>query len=181
MAGPSDHALPCAVRGAFLSLTGLHNRRGFMTLSLQQLTAANRLNQNFFFTYIDLNGMKTINDRFGHQEGDRAIMDTAEVRRSSCLVGVLAGHAGIGVVLRGILDFAKDLLVAADVGFEGAQHALGMARRRDDTGAHPGARHTGLDEDEIKDEFGVGVVDEDQVGIDALGGPIVDVDLNLGL
>jgi diguanylate cyclase (GGDEF)-like protein len=64
-------------------LTGLHNRRGFMTLSLQQLTAANRLNQNLFFIYVDLNGMKPINDLFGHQEGDRALMDTAEVLRST--------------------------------------------------------------------------------------------------
>jgi diguanylate cyclase (GGDEF)-like protein len=64
-------------------LTGLHNRRGFITLSLQQLTAANRLNQNLFFIYIDLNGMKPINDAFGHQEGDRAIMDTADVLRST--------------------------------------------------------------------------------------------------
>jgi diguanylate cyclase (GGDEF)-like protein len=64
-------------------LTGLYNRRGFMTLSLQQLTAANRLNQRLFFIYIDLNGMKTINDRFGHQEGDRAITDTAEILQSA--------------------------------------------------------------------------------------------------
>ena len=64
-------------------LTGLYNRRGFMTLSLQQLTAANRLNQTLFFIYIDLNGMKSINDRFGHRQGDCALMDTAEVLRKT--------------------------------------------------------------------------------------------------
>ncbi len=64
-------------------LTGLHNRRGFVVLSSRQLTAADRLNQKLFFIYVDLNGMKLINDRFGHQEGDRALVDTAEILRST--------------------------------------------------------------------------------------------------
>ena len=63
-------------------LTGLYNRRGFMMLSSRQLTVADRLNQRFLFIYIDLNGMKLINDRFGHQQGDRALMDAAEILQS---------------------------------------------------------------------------------------------------
>lgn len=90
-------------------LTGLHNRRGFMTLSLQQLTTANRLNQNLFFIYIDLNGMKSINDRFGHLEGDRALMDTAEVLRSTFRnIDIKARIGGDEFVVLGILSGGSD-------------------------------------------------------------------------
>jgi len=64
-------------------LTGLNNRRGFMTLSTQQIGTAARLQQRLFFIYADLNDMKLINDRLGHKEGDRALVDTAQILRSA--------------------------------------------------------------------------------------------------
>jgi putative Holliday junction resolvase len=77
------------------------------------------------------------------------------------------------------LDLAEDLLVAGNVGLQRAQHSLGVARRRNDARADPGARHARLDEHEVQDELGVGVIDEDQIGVGTLGGRLVDVDLNL--
>jgi two-component system cell cycle response regulator len=63
-------------------LTGLHNRRAFLTLSRQQLALARRSWQPFLLMFADLDGLKTINDTFGHEAGDRAIAGTAAILRA---------------------------------------------------------------------------------------------------
>ena len=60
-------------------LTGLHNRRGFLTFSEQHLKLARRTNQELLLVFLDLDGLKQINDTFGHSEGDRALAKTAKV------------------------------------------------------------------------------------------------------
>ena len=60
-------------------LTGLHNRRGFMTLAEQQMKYLRRNNKGFFILYADLDGLKKINDQWGHNEGDIAIKAAAKV------------------------------------------------------------------------------------------------------
>jgi len=62
-------------------LTGLYNRRGFFALAQQQLKIASRTNRGVFLLYADLDSLKYINDTFGHTEGDRALMDTADIFR----------------------------------------------------------------------------------------------------
>lgn len=64
-------------------LTGIYNRRGFMTLAQQQLKMANRMRVGLLLLFADLDGMKSINDTFGHLEGDRALADTAEVLKET--------------------------------------------------------------------------------------------------
>lgn len=64
-------------------LTGLYNRRGFRTLSEQQLKVANRAEKDCLLFYIDLDGLKSINDTFGHGQGSQAIIDAAGVFRQS--------------------------------------------------------------------------------------------------
>jgi diguanylate cyclase (GGDEF)-like protein len=60
-------------------LTGLYNRRGFLALGGQDLKVAARAGKARQLVYVDLNGMKRINDSLGHEEGDRAVVDTAAV------------------------------------------------------------------------------------------------------
>jgi diguanylate cyclase (GGDEF)-like protein len=60
-------------------LTKLYNRRGFLTMAEQQLKAANRSKAQMLLAFIDLDGMKGINDTLGHDEGDRALIDTANI------------------------------------------------------------------------------------------------------
>lgn len=62
-------------------LTGLYNRRGFLMLAGQQLKLANRLKRGVLIFYADLDDLKIINDKYGHQEGDRAIMESADLLR----------------------------------------------------------------------------------------------------
>jgi len=59
-------------------LTGLHNRRGFMALAAQHLRWAREARQHMLMFYADLDGLKWINDHYGHDEGDRAISRAAE-------------------------------------------------------------------------------------------------------
>jgi diguanylate cyclase (GGDEF)-like protein/PAS domain S-box-containing protein len=64
-------------------LTGLYNRRGFQTLADMQFHIANRLKQGIYLLYADLDKLKEINDRFGHNEGDRALIEAASILRNN--------------------------------------------------------------------------------------------------
>lgn len=60
-------------------LTGLHNRRGFLALAEQQLKLGRRSSREILLFFIDVDGLKRVNDSFGHFEGDLALIHTAEV------------------------------------------------------------------------------------------------------
>ena len=62
-------------------LTGLYNRRGFITLAEQQIKATNRARRQMPLAFIDVDDMKWINDTLGHEEGDQALVDTANIFR----------------------------------------------------------------------------------------------------
>lgn len=60
-------------------LTGLYNRRGFFTLASRELKRAERSTSGMLLFFADLDGLKDINDRFGHEEGDRALVAAAKI------------------------------------------------------------------------------------------------------
>lgn len=60
-------------------LTKLYNRRGFMEVANQAQSLAARDNRPAALIFIDLNGMKRINDELGHDAGDDALVDAAIV------------------------------------------------------------------------------------------------------
>ena len=64
-------------------LTGLYNRRGFVALAQQELKVALRARRKAIVFYADLDGMKEINDRLGHETGDAALLEAAAVLRST--------------------------------------------------------------------------------------------------
>ena len=64
-------------------LTGLYNRRGFMMFAEQHLKLARRTNQELLLVFLDLDGLKQINDSFGHSEGDRALAKTAKILKEA--------------------------------------------------------------------------------------------------
>ncbi len=76
-------------------LTGLYNRRGFVTLSQHQLKTANRMKRRMALLFADFDGLKLINDTFGHPEGDRALIEVAdalrETFRESDIIARIAG------------------------------------------------------------------------------------------
>jgi len=64
-------------------LTGLYNRRGFLTHAEEHLKVGRRTGKEFLFIYADLDGLKQINDTHGHAEGSQAIVRTAEILRQT--------------------------------------------------------------------------------------------------
>lgn len=64
-------------------LTGLANRRGFIDLARAELDAAVRAQRRMLLIFTDLDGLKQINDRFGHQAGDRALAEFASLLRAA--------------------------------------------------------------------------------------------------
>jgi two-component system, cell cycle response regulator len=58
-------------------LTGLHNRRGFVALATRHLRCAGDTGRHMALFFADVDGLKSINDRFGHSEGDRALARAA--------------------------------------------------------------------------------------------------------
>jgi diguanylate cyclase (GGDEF)-like protein len=62
-------------------LTGLYNRRGFLALAEQHLRMIQRKGAALL-VYLDLDDLKLINDNYGHLEGNRALIVTANVLRS---------------------------------------------------------------------------------------------------
>jgi diguanylate cyclase (GGDEF)-like protein/PAS domain S-box-containing protein len=62
-------------------LTGLHNRRAFMAIGEHEIRSGDRTGHPLAVVFADLDGMKRINDSFGHAEGDLALRDTADILR----------------------------------------------------------------------------------------------------
>ncbi|MBX6332103.1 MAG: diguanylate cyclase [Gemmatimonadaceae bacterium] len=87
-------------------LTGLYNRRGFVALSEHHLKLVQRT-RGLLLARIDVCALRTINDRFGRDEGDRALVGVANVLRATFRASdVIARLAGD--------DFAVLMLDAGD-------------------------------------------------------------------
>lgn len=75
-------------------LTGLFNRRGFMTLADRQLKVSTRNKDELFLLYADFDNMKWINDNLGHQVGDNALVETAVILKNTFRQADLIGRVG---------------------------------------------------------------------------------------
>ena len=84
-------------------LTGLLNRRGFLSMAQQQLKIAQREDWELVLLFADLDSLKNINDSFGHTEGDRALKSIAAILkktfRTSDLIARLGGDEFIVLAL----------------------------------------------------------------------------------
>lgn len=63
-------------------LTGLYNRRGFHAHAGRALQQAQRLGAGCLLLFIDLDFLKSINDRHGHTAGDNALREVGELLRA---------------------------------------------------------------------------------------------------
>lgn len=64
-------------------LTGLFNRRGFLTLAEYALLTAQRRHEPVSLAFVDLDRFKHINDTWGHEEGDRALIAIADLMKAA--------------------------------------------------------------------------------------------------
>jgi diguanylate cyclase (GGDEF)-like protein len=63
------------------SLTNLSNRRSFFEIAELERKRARRYKRALTLAYMDLDGFKEVNDRFGHEEGDRLLQSVANCLR----------------------------------------------------------------------------------------------------
>jgi len=84
-------------------LTGLHNRRGFIALATRHLRSACDTGQHLVMFFADVDGLKSINDRFGHGEGDRALSRAAacikETFRKFDVTARLSGDEFVALII----------------------------------------------------------------------------------
>jgi len=66
------------------SLTGLANHRRLFEVLQAEIFRSQRTEREFSLLLLDLNGLKEINDRYGHQAGDRALCRLAHVLADCC-------------------------------------------------------------------------------------------------
>jgi two-component system cell cycle response regulator len=92
-------------------LTGVYNRRGFMTIAYQQAKLAQRTQTQWMIVFADVDGLKKINDTYGHPEGDQALREIARLLtstfRESDVIGRIGGDEFAVLVLAASESVAK--------------------------------------------------------------------------
>lgn len=78
----------------FDELTKVLNRRGFMLLAQNSLNLCTRQLIPATLVYLDLNKFKSINDTYGHKEGDRVLTTFASLVSSECRKSDIFGRLG---------------------------------------------------------------------------------------
>ena len=110
-------------------LTGLLNRRGFLMMARKQLKIADRSQKPLHLLFADVDNLKLINDNFGHDAGDKTLIEASKILssfRSSDIVGRLGGDEFAILVIGDETDNSKshiekrfnDLLNEANTAFE---------------------------------------------------------------
>ena len=64
-------------------LTGIYNRRGFFIESDNLLKEASSKKKYIMVGFADTDNLKTINDTYGHDEGDKAIISSSDILSST--------------------------------------------------------------------------------------------------
>lgn len=91
-------------------LTGLYNRRGFIEVASQAHNQALRDARPAALIFVDLNGMKRINDELGHDVGDQALSDAADVLSAGMRDADVVGRLGGDEFVVFALDFGSQQL-----------------------------------------------------------------------
>lgn len=75
-------------------LTKVYNRRGFLFLGQQQINLALQMNSSGLVIFGDMDGLKKINDNYGHESGDIAIQAEANILKRVFRVTDVIGRMG---------------------------------------------------------------------------------------
>ena len=110
------------------SLTRATSRRYFMELAQGEIDRSVRNKRTFALAYIDLDGFKEVNDRFGHQAGDD-LLRSVVVRARQCLrktdtLGRLGGDEFVALLPEATAEMSRGILdrLQSAIAEEGAAH-----------------------------------------------------------
>ncbi len=94
-------------------LTGLYNRRGFTILAEQQVKLAHRMKRRMLLLFSDVDSLKTINDTWGHPQGDLALKEIVNVLketfREADILARIGGDEFVVLVLEASGEREKNL------------------------------------------------------------------------
>jgi len=77
------------------SLTGLANHRRLFEVLQAEICRSKRTGREFSLLLLDLDGLKMVNDQFGHQVGDQALCRLGQILKDCCRsVDTAARHGG---------------------------------------------------------------------------------------
>ena len=99
-------------------LTGLYNRFGLSRFGLRRYDDLLAVHGSVQILFIDMDDMKAINDRFGHEAGDSALRITARILEQTCspdaFIMRYGGDEFVIVDSAGNLRLAEDITAAAE-------------------------------------------------------------------
>ncbi|MEU8001715.1 sensor domain-containing diguanylate cyclase [Catellatospora sp. NPDC049111] len=75
-------------------LTGVNNRRGFLLAARQELALAEQARRPGVLLFVDLDGLKIINDTYGHGVGDHALESTSKLLQANIRRRDVLGRIG---------------------------------------------------------------------------------------
>lgn len=119
-------------------LIGLPNRRGFMRRLEALIARVQRYGDHGAMLFVDIDGLKSINDQHGHQAGDEALIRVSEmlvsgVRSGDCVArlggdefGIILEHADEAIATETAARLIEHI-AACDFSHEGAALPLGVA------------------------------------------------------
>jgi diguanylate cyclase (GGDEF)-like protein len=109
-------------------LTLISNRRGFLTLVDHDLKLCRRKQFSMSFLLFDLNKFKTINDQYGHHEGDFVLTKFAQIMldtfRDSDAIGRLGGDEFVAMLTDSDEDSADEIINRFAVAVEEANATM---------------------------------------------------------
>ncbi|MBP6913413.1 MAG: GGDEF domain-containing protein [Candidatus Levybacteria bacterium] len=82
------------LEGGIDALTGLHNKKSFDKRFFELVKVAHRDSENLEAIVLDADGLKSINDKFGHKAGDTYISTVGRLLTQNLRAGDLAGRVG---------------------------------------------------------------------------------------
>ncbi|WP_434799205.1 GGDEF domain-containing protein [Terrisporobacter vanillatitrophus] len=65
------------------AMTGVLNKKSGLELLEREFKLSNSNDKNMVICFIDVDGLKIINDTFGHEEGDKLLISTAKILKES--------------------------------------------------------------------------------------------------
>ncbi len=89
------------------TFSGIYNRNGFVLATSELYDKCVEEKRDIMLMFIDLDGLKEINDTYGHNTGDQAICNIADVLRASCSNEVFCRFGGDEFIVFGT-DYTKE-------------------------------------------------------------------------
>lgn len=94
------------------SLTGVYNRNGFNRETRDPFRRCIENGSSAMIMFVDMDGLKHINDNFGHKSGDHAIRSIASILQESCCNGELTCRFGGDEFFIFAADYTEEDVIA---------------------------------------------------------------------